>query len=103
MSQLCPPYLLVLGGHLAHQHGDVVGVPHPGVTGEILQDHHGFVETSDCLHHPAMKEQMKARWRRKKGRKDGGRGGKDAERRGGGIEKGVVDDDKGEAGHSTMM
>lgn len=45
-------YLLILGAHLGHQHGHVVRVPHPGVAGEILQDHHGFVEASDRLHHP---------------------------------------------------
>ena len=50
------PYLLILGAQLGHQHGYVVSVPRPGVTGEILQDHHGFVEASDCLHHPVSNE-----------------------------------------------
>jgi len=45
-------YLLILRAHLADQHGHVVVAPHPGVTGEILQHHHGFVEASDRLHHP---------------------------------------------------
>lgn len=47
-------YLFILRAHLCHQHGYVVSVPHPGVTGEILEDHHGFVEASNCLHHPEI-------------------------------------------------
>lgn len=26
------------------------------MAGEVLQDHHGFVQASDCLHHPVIKE-----------------------------------------------
>lgn len=47
-------YLFILRAHLGHQHSYVVSVPHPGVTGEILEDHHGFVEASNCLHHPEI-------------------------------------------------
>lgn len=47
-------YLFILGAHLGHQHSYVVSVPHPGVTGEVLQNHHGFVKASDCLHHPII-------------------------------------------------
>lgn len=46
------PHLFIFWAHLAHQHCDVVRVPHPRVAGEILQNHHGLVEASDCLHHP---------------------------------------------------
>lgn len=51
------PYLFVFGAHLGHQHGHVVGVPHPGVAGEVLQDHHGLVKASDRLHHPEVNKQ----------------------------------------------
>lgn len=54
MTPFILPYLLILGAHLGLQHGHVVGVPHPGVAGEELQHHHGFVEASDRLHHPTV-------------------------------------------------
>lgn len=57
-------YLLILWAHLGQQHGHVVSVPHPGVTGEILQDHHGFVQASDCLHHPVINDVGRRRTRR---------------------------------------
>lgn len=53
------PYLLILRAHLGDQHGHIVCVPHPGVTGEIFQNHHGFVETSDCLHHPKINKRLR--------------------------------------------
>lgn len=28
------------------------------MAGEVLQDHHGFVQASDCLHHPVIKERL---------------------------------------------
>ena len=44
-------YPLVFWTHLSHEHSDVVRVPHPGVAGEILEHHHGFVEACDGPHH----------------------------------------------------
>lgn len=49
-------YLLILWAHVGNQHGHVVCVPHPRVTGEVLQDHHGFVQPSDGLHHSEIKQ-----------------------------------------------
>lgn len=60
-------YLFILRAHLGHQHGNVVSVPHPGVTGEVLQNHHGFVEASDRLHHPEINKRRRQNHSEKKG------------------------------------
>lgn len=60
-------YLFILRAHLGHQHGDVVRVPHPGVTGEVLQNHHGFVKASDRLHHPKVNKRRRQNHSEKKG------------------------------------
>lgn len=65
-------YLFVFGAHLSHQHGHVVGVPHPGVAGEVLQNHHGLVKASDRLHHPEMNKQPRQNGSE---RRDGAEGG----------------------------
>lgn len=54
LSNVYVKYLLVLDAHLVHKHGDVVSAPHPRVAGEVLQYHHGLVQTCDGLHHPGF-------------------------------------------------
>lgn len=47
--------LLVLWGHLAHQHVQVLRVPLPVLTAEILQQADGLMQAVEDAHHPKNK------------------------------------------------
>lgn len=50
----CCKYLAVLGGQLTHQHVEVLRVPLPVLTAEVLQQADGFVQTVEDAHHPGV-------------------------------------------------
>lgn len=49
-------YLPVVRVELAHQHAQVLRVPHPVLTAEVLQQADGLVETVEDAHHPGVRQ-----------------------------------------------
>lgn len=60
-------HLAVLGGQLTHQHAEVLRVPLPVLTAEVLQQADGFVQTVEDAHHPRVRRKKMAGARGNKG------------------------------------